>query len=253
MQPYKLEEYPYRELEEIVHKEGIDTIILPVGTIEPHGTHLPLGTDSYIPIAMGQYVAGKLKALLLPPIHYGVTTSLHGYFGSVRIKPETLEELVYEILESMKIHGFKYALILNGHGGNTQALESAAKRAWLNLKMAVMVVDWWTLARERGVTQRILGKSGGHAATDETAMMLAINPGLVKKNLYDSNALCTYSSGVKAFPTPGTIINYSEEEGEVEFKEASAREYFEAVSELILCLFTEFKDRAAQLTQRTCP
>lgn len=249
MPPFKLEEFSYKELEEFIKKEGIDTFILPVGTIEPHGTHLPLGADALIPIAMGEYIAEKLKAILLPPIYYGVTTGLHGYTGSIRIKPETLEQYVYQILESMKMHGFKYALILNGHGGNTQALENAARNAWLNLRMAVMVVDWWTLAREKGLTQKILGKEGGHAATDETAMILATFPNLVKKKLYDPKSIYVYSNGIRAYPTPGTIINYSEKEGETEFKDQDSREYFEAVSKLILEAFIEFKSRVSSIVK----
>lgn len=237
----KLEELSYVELKEEVEKRKIDSFVLPVGTVEPHGTHLPLGTDTLIPSALGEYVAEKVNAVLLPPVHYGVTTGLHGYFGSVRVQPETLEALVYEILESMSLHGFRYGLILNGHGGNTQALDNAAKKAWLRNKLAVMVVDWWILAREKGVTREVLGKEGGHAATDETAMVLAIRPELVKRNLYTPSAVYVYSAAVKAYPYPGTVINYSEGEGDVEFKPGEARRYFERVADLVADVFLRYK------------
>ena len=162
MKPHRLDELTYVEVAELV-RAGADTAVLPVGTVEPHGPHLPLGTDTLIAEAIAELVAAKLNALLLPALPYGVTGSLHGYPGSVRVEPEAPEKLAYSVLESMALSGFKYALIVNGHGGNTPSLEAAARRAWYERRLATMVVDWWVLARERGVTQRVLGKEGGHA------------------------------------------------------------------------------------------
>jgi len=228
MHARRLAEMTYVEVRELL-ANGLDTAILPVGTVEPHGPHLPLGTDCIIPELIAERLAERLNAVILPTVNYGVTNSLHGYPGSIRVRPDVLENLVYDILASLSLHGFKIAVILNGHGGNTSALDSAARRAWLDHRLAVLLVDWWRLARERGLTQRILGKEGGHAATDETALVAAARPELVKSELYSPEEVFLASQGVQSYPAPGTILNYSPTEGEVSFDTSRAQEYLDEI------------------------
>lgn len=250
MKPARLDELTYIEVSKLV-QAGVDTVVLPVGTVEPHGPHLPLGADTLIAEAVAELAAAKLNALLLPAVPYGVTGSLHGYPGSVRVEPEVLEKLVYSILEGAARSGFKYALVVNGHGGNTPSLEAAARRAWYELGLATMVVDWWVVARERGITQRVLGKEGGHAATDETAVVLAVKPELVKRELYSSGEVYVYSAGVRAYPSPGTVINYSPQEGDVSFPPPeSCREFLNEVAKAITTIFERFKQAAARAGRR---
>ncbi len=240
MSPHKLAELSYVEVRELLRR-GVDTAILPVGTIEPHGPHLPLGTDNIIPELIAERLAEKINGVVLPTVNYGVTNSLFGYPGSIRIRPETLESLVYEILSSIASQGFKLAVILNGHGGNTAPLDSAARRAWLDHRLATLLVDWWKLARERGLTQRILGKEGGHAATDETVLVALANPNLVKRHLYSSSEIFVASSGVQGYPLPGTIINYTPGEGDVSFDASRATEYLDAIVEEIAGIYNKLR------------
>ncbi|MEM0376649.1 MAG: creatininase family protein [Thermofilum sp.] len=238
----KLGEYTYAELKELL-REGVDSAILPVGTLEPHGLHLPLATDTLIAEKVAELVAERSGALLLPALPYGVNTGLHGYPGSVRVEPDTLEKIVLEILKSLSSSGFRYVLVVNGHGGNTQSLDNAARRAWLEYRLAVLVVDWWVLAREVGLTKEILGKEGGHAATDETAAVLAFRPDLVKRELYSESSIHVYKPGVRAYPSPGTVINYSATEGGVEFPSSeTCRRFLEAVAEAITSEFEKFRE-----------
>jgi len=112
----KWDELTYSELSSALSR-GVDSVVFPVGTVEPHGAHLPLGTDTIIAEVVGELVAERVGALLLPALPYGVTGSLHGYPGSVRVPPDVLEALVLSVLESVSSHGVRYALLLNGHGG----------------------------------------------------------------------------------------------------------------------------------------
>ena len=244
------DELTYAELSSAL-SSGVDSVVLPVGTVEPHGAHLPLGADTIIAEVIGELVAERVGAFLLPALPYGVTGSLHGYPGSIRVPPDVLEALVLSVLESVSLHGVRYALLLNGHGGNTQSLESAARQAWLRFKLATMVVDWWVVARERGLTRQLLGKEGGHAATDETAVMLAVRPELVKRELYSDETVYVYSPGVKAYPLPGTVINYTAEEGAVIFpSEGESRRFLEAVASAIAELFSDFRRRVERELRR---
>jgi len=95
----KWDELTYSELSSALSR-GVDSVVFPVGTVEPHGAHLPLGTDTIIAEVVGELVAERVGALLLPALPYGVTGSLHGYPGSVRVPPDVLEALVLSVLET---------------------------------------------------------------------------------------------------------------------------------------------------------
>lgn len=247
----KLGELTYLELGKLI-REGVDSAILPVGTVEPHGPHLPLAADTLIAEKVAELVAERSGAILLPALPYGVNTGLHGYPGSIRVEPETLEKVVLEILKSLAGFGFRYVLVVNGHGGNTQSLDSAARKAWLDHELAVLVVDWWVLARELGITNEILGKEGGHAATDETAAILAFRPDLVKRDLYSENAIYVNKPGVRAYPIPGSVVNYSAAEGGVEFPQSEkCQKFLEAVAEAIACEFERFRRGVRLIRENT--
>jgi len=244
----KLHEMSWIEVRDALRR-GVDTFILPVGTVEPHGTHLPLGTDALIPEAIGEKLAERLGAVLLPTVYYGVTRSLHGYPGSVRVEPETLERLVYEILRSMAFHGFRLGVVLNGHGGSEQvsAVDRAAYRAWTMHGLPVAVIMWWTLARDAGLTEKVLGKEGGHAGSDETACIAATRPGLVKKQLYRSEEVEVYTQGFKTYPYVGSVINYSPGEGDVLFDEERSKLYFKELVDLVEARVRWFKSRVEEI------
>lgn len=215
--------------------KGIKRFILPIGTIEPHGTHLPLGTDAIIPEELSLKIAEKTNSIVLPTIYYGVTDSLYGYPGSIRVEPETLESLIYDVMRSMILNGFKEAVIMNGHGGSKQmtAIEKACQRIWTNNKVPIIVVNWWIFARENKITEKYFSKKGGHAATDETAMVMAIDKKLVKRELYKDEEIMVWREGIKTFPLGKSIINYSEDEGGVIFEEEKSVKYFNELSDLI--------------------
>lgn len=244
----ELHKMTWIEAKELIRR-SVDTFILPIGTIEPHGTHLPLGTDAFIPTALAKEVAERVDAFVLPPVYYGVTKSLHGYTGSIRISPHILEGLIYDILSSMHFHGLKLGVIFNGHGGSEQtlAVDRVAYRAWSELKLPVMVVEWWTFAREKEITEKVFGKEGGHAGTDETACILARYPELVKRDLYRSEEIAVYYRGLKTYPFMGSIINYSEKEGDVVFDEEKARQYFEKLVDVISSEIERFRRRLQEI------
>lgn len=116
-------------------------------------------------------------AVILPPIWYGVCTAMRRHKGTIDISPETLSRLVVEVLREANRNGARLAVIINGHGGNTQALHYAARVASRLADIAVAVVDWWRDVAED--TRRRLFEKPGHAGEDETSAMLAIKPELV--------------------------------------------------------------------------
>lgn len=105
---------------------------------------------------------------------------------------------------------------------------------WSEYKTPIIVIDWWILAREKGLTKEILDKEGGHAGSDETACIIASYPHLVKKDLYGDDEIVVYRRGTRTYPLMGTVINYSTEEGSVLFDRDKAKLFFNKLVDLIV-------------------
>ncbi len=198
----------WREFKEAL--EDTDLVILPMGVNEAHGNHLPLGTDFLIPEWMAEQLADDLNALIAPPIRYGVVTGLSGYWGSLSISESTLEALTYDVLSELAENGFERVIILNGHGGSGQvrAVSNAMGRAWRELGLRSVMVMWWEVWPE--LSSEIFGGAGGHAGVDETAMIMAVDEGLVKGEM-DEDEVYRLMEGIRPTPMPGSILSYNDE------------------------------------------
>lgn len=200
--------------------------MLPVGTIEAHGSAC-LGTDNLIPETIALGIAERLNALVAPTLSYGITKSLYRYPGGVTIKPETFGLYVRDILDSFADTGFKNIFVMNGHGGNNVALKSVAYEFHHERKANVAVIHWWELCEE--MANEFFGHAGGHAGTDEAAMVMAIDPHLVDKEAYDPELAYTFRSGADVYPVPGSILLYKEGEGYPEFDVEKSKQYCKKV------------------------
>jgi creatinine amidohydrolase len=105
------------EVEEALKRT--DVAIIPVGSIEQHARHLPLGTDSYGAIEISKLIAQKAEAVVAPVVLAGLSSHHLGFPGTITLTPETFEAVVYETALSLIKHGFRKILLYNGHGGNT--------------------------------------------------------------------------------------------------------------------------------------
>ncbi len=217
----KLSRLTWQELSEIVPAQR-DTAILPVGTIEAHGV-TSLATDVLIPEKIADEIAGRLKAVVLPSVPYGITRSLYGYPGSLTVKPATFETYISEIIDSCLDHKFHKIVILNGHGGNSSSLNKVGLEGFHRTGLKIAVVHWWLLAAE--VCKEVYGQSGGHAALDENAFILAFWPELVKKERYKPEMVYLHKEGIEAYPNPGSIITYTKGEGYLDFDPVKAKKY----------------------------
>jgi creatinine amidohydrolase len=221
----KLEELNWMEFKRLVPKQT-DTVLLPVGTIEAHGV-TGLGTDNQIPSSIAERIAGKVNAFIAPTVNYGITKSLLPYPGSVTVLPETFERYVAEVAASLADAGFRRIVLLNGHGGNTEALKNVSTRLYRDKHVYSMVIDWWTLCAEE--IKQVYGHVGGHAGTDETAMVQVDHPGDVRKPDYSKDLAFTAQPGLAAVPFPGSIILYKPDEGYPDFDPAKAEQLMTAV------------------------
>ncbi len=225
----KLENLNWMEFGELVPKK-IKTVLLPVGTIEAHGV-ASLGTDVTIPRWICESIADDLKAMVAPPVYYGITRSLLSYPGSLTVSSPVFENYVTEVMLSLAGKGFSRMVVMNGHGGHFNELKNAAMRVHREKSTKVVVIHWWVLCEK--LTQEFFGESGGHSGLDENAAMLAIDPQLVKKARYKKDLAYWMKDGIQCLPAPGPILIYKGGEGYPQFDPKQAKLYMSKVTRKI--------------------
>lgn len=154
--------------------EKIDKTValLPTGIVEAHGPHLPLGTDALMATYIAEEAAKRTNALLLPTVWYGNTYVLDKFPGTISISNETLYMLYRDIFREVARNGVKYLVVINGHGGNADALNMAAKDVAKETNLTIIIINWWIdLAKE--ARKKVLETPEGHAAEDETSEVWA--------------------------------------------------------------------------------
>ena len=166
-------------------REKSRTVILPVGSLEEHGPHLPLGTDLFHALELAQRVAKETGALVAPPVYFGICRSTREHPGTVSISGETLRALVKDLGREFGRQGFCSLVIISGHAGGTHmaALLEAGEALLEELpQIRVAVVNILDLLREvlGENPQLVTTKGDAHAGEVETALMLAARPHLVK-------------------------------------------------------------------------
>jgi len=188
----------WTEFQEIV-PAMIETVLLPVGSIEPHGV-IPSGTDSLAPEAMGREIAERLNAMIAPTLNYGITPAMQAFPGAVSISAKIYRPFIRDILKGLAQQKFKNIIILNGHGGNTAALKDEAVEISEKYRVRILVVNWWTLASED--TFAVFGENGGHAGNNETAYIQAVVPRHIHPERYDKNMAMPNPSGDAYYAVP---------------------------------------------------
>lgn len=151
-------------------------VILPMGSVEQHGPHLPTGTDFFAATSIALAVADQIGALVLPLCPLGVTPMHMPYPGTVSLRPQTLQDVVFDIGSSIAQHGGRAFVILNWHEGNIPSLALVAERIHRELGLAVVVVQACYVAEDQFGAQ-----AGGltHGGKIEAWSVLSYRPDLV--------------------------------------------------------------------------
>jgi creatinine amidohydrolase len=218
----------------------INTVLLPLGTLEPHGVTAN-GTDIIIPLAMARDLAPRVNAMIAPVVPYGFTGSLDAYPGSFTIPENAYREYVRAVLMGLARNKFKNIVMLNGHGaGQTAVLAALAQEVGRETATRILTVNWWSYCTD--VCREVFGEDGGHAGNTETAYMLAIDSELVEKKRYTGPKMATAIPAANtwsAYPFPSSILLYKEGEGHPNFDLAKAKSYFKRVNEKIARLIED--------------
>jgi len=228
----------WMEFKEVVPSR-ITTVLLPTGTLEPHGV-INNGADNTAPFAMAKTIARRTNALIAPTLPYGITGSLEAYPGAFQISEAAYRPFVKQILEGLAKTGFRNIIIVNGHGGGqTAVLQSVASEVAIDKHVRTLVVNWWSFASDE--TKEVFGEDGGHAGWNESAFIQAIDPTLVHAERYKAElATPIPASGTwAAVPFPSSIELYQKEQGYPKFDQAKADLYYKKVIDKVANLITD--------------
>ncbi|MFQ5678059.1 MAG: creatininase family protein [Gemmatimonadota bacterium] len=200
--------------------------VLPVGAVEAHGPHLPLGTDVLIAEAMAEAAAERLagegfEPLLLPPLAYTAAEFGAGFPGTISARPATVSALVAEVARGLARHGIGHLAIANAHldPAHLAALRTGAEEARREAGARVVFPDLTRKPWALRLTEEF--RSGAcHAGRYETSIVLARRPELVRE------AVC------RELPPNPVSLSEAIRDGKASFEEAGGpRAYFGAPAE----------------------
>lgn len=175
----------YKEIMEIADNA---IAIQPIGSVEQHGEHLPVGTDCFIPLAILQsleplLIEKKVPAVILPIIPYGKSNEHHSYKGTISLTAKTLIDVLTDVGDSCARAGFKKLVFLNGHGGNHEILDFMTREIRIKTGMDTFVLHpFLKIAPKSLKLNEKESKFGIHAGQLETSLILSIDSSLVRKD-----------------------------------------------------------------------
>jgi creatinine amidohydrolase len=238
----EMQDINWMEFKEVVPAK-INTVILPTGTLEPHGV-INNGADITAPVAIARKIAKEINAMIAPVIPYGITGSMDAYPGAFSISETAYRAYMKDVLNGLAKNGFRNIVIMNGHGGpQTAVLTQIATEVGQEKRVRTLVINWWSYCSD--VTLAVFGEDGGHAGLNENAFIQAVDPKLVHKERY-SDALATPNATpgtYSAYPAPSSIGLYKEGQGYVKFDQAKANEYFAKVTQKLAKLILEIRGK----------
>ena len=171
-------------------------VILPCGSCEQHGPHLPLDTDNIISEELALRIAGKTNMLVMPSVNYGEVWSAKGFPGTISLSPSTFKQLLRDIIISLEHQNIRHIVLMSGHNGNYPVFRDFAREmldefGWKNI--------WYFPITQ--FSQEVLLQSSSpaplvpHAGEIETAMMLFLRPELVDM----SKAVCEFPEAPESY------------------------------------------------------
>ena len=157
-------------------------VLLPMGCLEEHGPHLPVGTDLFQAYNVSINVARRVEGLVLPPFHYGHSSSTRNFPGSLVISADTLRSLTRDVITGVIRSGGKFILINTGHAGSTHMStikDTLREIAEENPDVKIFFLTDYEIAEKLAAGDERFPENDGHAGDIETSRMMDINEELV--------------------------------------------------------------------------
>ncbi|HEX9443200.1 MAG TPA: creatininase family protein [Candidatus Binatia bacterium] len=177
----KLAELSWPEMQRLDRKNTV--AVVPVGSMEQHGPHLPFQVDAFISSRLAEDLEKRLPDILLvPPVWTGVSAHHMDFPGSITVRAKVLIGLLHDICASLHHHGFRRIVVLNGHGGNRASLEVLGQELFAELGLSVNTLAYWDLVPDLVKSLKKIKSSGmGHSGELETSLMLYLAPQMVRR------------------------------------------------------------------------
>jgi creatinine amidohydrolase len=181
VEKYVIQEMTSPEVREAMKETGI--VIVHVGSMEQHGPHLPIKTDTTLGFEVPRRAAAKFygragrRVLVAPSIPFGMSLHRMSYPGTVSLQPETLVTMMTEVCLGLARQGFRKILITSSHGGNQMWTDMAARKIFDQTDSKVLLLrSVWTKNRDDDWTRHLKSgmKGSGHAGETETSIMMAL-------------------------------------------------------------------------------
>jgi creatinine amidohydrolase len=179
--PVLYEELTSDSFAKIVKKKPL--VIVPFGSVEEHGSHLPLCTDAFQAEEVANRVAVRFDAIVCPPVRYGDCRSTRNFPGTISLSFEAVQAVACDIVSELARNGIDKVMLLTGHAGTAHmaALKLGAMKAQeKNPRLKIMVLSDYDLAYE--LLGKKFPKDDGHGGEIETSRILNIRPELVAKS-----------------------------------------------------------------------
>lgn len=162
--------------------EAGDVVVIPVGSIEQHGPHLPVDTDIRLPVNTALAAARRRDFLIVaPPVSWGLSGNHTGFAGYLTLRPSTFMSLLHDLCTSLIDQGFRKIVMIVGHAGNKPAVSLVVNEVMHNTGVPVVWINTIGLGRETYQKLRASAPGGDwHAGELETALVMQDRPDLVK-------------------------------------------------------------------------
>jgi len=179
-----LDRLTWAEIKEEI-RDGRNTVVVPFGSTEQHGRHMPLGTDAVLGDAIGWGLAIRLDAFLAPTVRFGCSEHHLAFSGTVSLAEETFRRIVTDVVASLSAHGFRRIVLLPTHGGNFKPLAEAVAKIEPAKDVRILAfTNLGGLVSAACESSKAFGvdaaQSGAHSGEWETSLMLALKPEQVK-------------------------------------------------------------------------
>lgn len=174
----------YSTVDEI-NSSDCKTAVLPIGSTEQHGPHLPLATDIIIAGSISSEISKLLNAFLLPTLPISTCREHMGKRGSVWMNPDTFYYMIRDIVLSLKEQGFEKVIIVIGHGGIFMANPVIRELNATNPDIKVIKIDFLPFLNDSDMVDILECSNNLHACEYETSLMLYLQPELVREDLIE--------------------------------------------------------------------
>ena len=154
-----------------------DMVIIPLGSTEQHGPHLPLGTDSYIGLKVTQMISARTGVVVAPVLWSGYSVYHSGFPGTLSLKPETMEQVLFETAEMLIKYGFRKVMFANFHGGNRIVENNVIHRINHTTEATAVSIGIGSQVQKGGGEDDTFFDN--HAGLSETSWMLYVRSDLV--------------------------------------------------------------------------